>query len=71
MTNLEHFLSLSTRKMADVVLALSADLCLYCPHMREHRCRENCSAGLAEWFALPYNSKSAVWRRRNYNAENQ
>lgn len=64
MTNLEYFLSLSERRMADVILNLTEDLCVYCPHGREHRCRENCAAGMAEWFLLPYYFKSAVWRKR-------
>ena len=64
MTNLEYFLTLSERRMAEVILNLTEDLCLYCPHDREHRCRENCAAGMAEWFLLPMNVKSDVWRKR-------
>lgn len=64
MTNLEYFLTLSERRMAETILNLTDDLCLFCPMEREHRCREKCAAGLAEWFVLPVNMKSAVWKRR-------
>lgn len=61
-TNLERLSELSPYRIASVIVNLSTDMCLYCPREREHRCNNDCAAGLKEWLKNPFIPKSNVWK---------
>lgn len=63
-TNFEHLLELGIFAFARTVWNYYRDTCVFCPKEREHRCDENCEAGLREWLRAPYIPSSDVWKEK-------